>query len=186
MRFLHLMQGQPWFAWEWLYDIALGILHRACGLNGVVWLCALLVAATLTLLLSQLLRRGTGLPLAIALMLLAEGAATIHRLRAPAHCELAVFAALVCGAGKWWEQWPRIADRCSSVAVGGAASDQRSLTRWIPVALPRLDGAVGEPAWWMDFRHSRCSESTLSRRLWRASARGMRFVAVRAARIGLG
>src|ERR1700733_12536028 len=34
------MQGQPWFAWEWLYDTLLGILHRACGLNGVVWLCA--------------------------------------------------------------------------------------------------------------------------------------------------
>jgi hypothetical protein len=40
--FSSTMQGQPWFAWEWLYDIVLGILHRACGLNGVVWLCALL------------------------------------------------------------------------------------------------------------------------------------------------
>ena len=72
------MQGQPWFAWEWLYDILLGILHRACGLNGVVWLCALLVAAIFALLLSQLLQRGTGLLLAIVLMLLAEAAATIH------------------------------------------------------------------------------------------------------------
>jgi len=31
--FSSTMQGQPWFAWEWLYDIALGILHRAGGLN---------------------------------------------------------------------------------------------------------------------------------------------------------
>src|SRR5271157_2480281 len=59
--FSSTMQGQPWFAWEWLYDILLGSLHHACGLNGVVWLCALLVAATFAMLLSQLLQRGTGL-----------------------------------------------------------------------------------------------------------------------------
>ncbi len=130
-----LMQGQPWFAWEWLYDIALGVLHRACGLNGVVWLCALLVAAVLTLLLSQLLRRGTGLPLAIALLLLAEGAAMIHVYARP-HIVSWLFSLLWFVALEWWEQWPRIADRCSSVAVGGAASDQRSLTRWIPWLFP--------------------------------------------------
>jgi len=76
--FSSTMLGKPWFAWEWLYDLTLGILDRAGGLNGVVWLCALLVAATFTLLLSQLLRRGTGLLLGIALMLLAEAAAMIH------------------------------------------------------------------------------------------------------------
>jgi hypothetical protein len=76
--FSSTMHGQPWFAWEWLYDILLGILHHACGLNGVVWLCALLVAAVFTMLLAQLLRRGAGLLLAIMLMLLAETAATIH------------------------------------------------------------------------------------------------------------
>lgn len=77
------MHGQPWFAWEWLYDLLLGILYRACGLNGVVWLCALVVATTFTILLSQLLKRGTGLLLAIALMLLAEGAAMIHLFARP-------------------------------------------------------------------------------------------------------
>jgi len=76
--FSSTMRGQSWFAWEWLYDILLGILHRACGLNGVVWLCALLVAAIFVLLLSQLLQRGTGLLLAIVLMLLALAASTIH------------------------------------------------------------------------------------------------------------
>src|SRR6202165_4969355 len=72
--FSSTMQGQPWFAWEWLYDILLGILHQAAGLNGVVWLCALLVGAIFALFLSQLLQRGTGLPLAIVLMLLAVAA----------------------------------------------------------------------------------------------------------------
>src|ERR1700686_2551892 len=69
--FSSTMQGQPWFAWEWLYDILLGILHRDGGLNGVVWLCGLLVAAIFALLLSQLLQRGTGLLLAMALLRLA-------------------------------------------------------------------------------------------------------------------
>ncbi|MGA8299220.1 MAG: hypothetical protein WB817_07025 [Terriglobales bacterium] len=76
--FSSTMHGQPWFAWEWLYDLLLGILYNACGLNGVVWLCALIVATAFTFLLSQLLRRGTGILLAIVLMLLAEAAATIH------------------------------------------------------------------------------------------------------------
>jgi hypothetical protein len=76
--FSSTMQGQPWFAWEWLYDMLLAILHHACGLNGVVWLCALLVAGTYMLLLSQLLKRGTGLLLSVVLMLLSEAAATIH------------------------------------------------------------------------------------------------------------
>ncbi|MFI5113819.1 MAG: hypothetical protein ACHP7J_01655 [Terriglobales bacterium] len=81
--FSSTMHGRPWVAWEWLYDAALGILHRAMGLNGVVWLAALVMATTLTLLLWQLLKSGTGLPLAILLMLLAESAAAIHMFARP-------------------------------------------------------------------------------------------------------
>ncbi len=76
--FSSTMHGQPWFAWEWLYDILLGVLHQHAGLNGVVWLCAVLVAAIFALLLDQLQRRGSGLPFAIVLMLLAEAASAIH------------------------------------------------------------------------------------------------------------
>src|SRR5271169_3578205 len=102
--FSSTMQGQPWFAWEWLYDILLGILHQACGLNGVVWLCALFVAAIFALLLlSQLLHRGAGLLLAIVLMLLAEAAAAIHLYARPHIVSwlltLTWFVALAC-----WEQ----------------------------------------------------------------------------------
>jgi hypothetical protein len=102
--FSSTMQGQPWFAWEWLYDILLGILHRACGLNGLVWLCALLVAATFVVLLSQLLRRGTGLLLAIALMLLAEAASTIHLYARP-HIVSWLFSLLWFVALEHWERW---------------------------------------------------------------------------------
>src|SRR5215467_13254346 len=59
------MLGSPWFAWEWLYDAVLALLHDAGGLNCVVWLCSLLVALTFAILLRQLIQNGTGLLLAI-------------------------------------------------------------------------------------------------------------------------
>ena len=104
--FSSTMQGQPWFAWEWLYDILLGILHRAGGLNGVVWLCALLVAAIFALLLSQLLQRGTGLLLAIVLMLLAVAASTIHLYARP-HIVSWLFSLLWLVALERWERSER-------------------------------------------------------------------------------
>src|SRR5580693_4482936 len=104
--FSSTMQGRPWFAWEWLYDLALGILHQSSGLNGVAWLCASLVAAIFALLLSQLLRRGTGLPLAILLVLLAEAAALIHLYARP-HIVSWLFSLLWWIVLERWERWDR-------------------------------------------------------------------------------
>jgi hypothetical protein len=105
--FSSTMQGQPWFAWEWLYDLLLGIFHQAAGLNGVVWLCGLLVAATFAmLLLSELLERGTGLPLAILLMLLAEAASTIHLYARP-HIVSWLFSLFWFVALEYWERSER-------------------------------------------------------------------------------
>ncbi len=116
--FSSTMHGQPWFAWEWLYDILLGILHRACGLNGVVWLCSLLVAAIFALLLSQLMKRGTGLLLAVLLMLLAEAAATIHLYARP-HIVSWLFSLLWFVVLDRWESW-----------------EHGRLPRWMPWFLP--------------------------------------------------
>jgi len=150
--FSSTMQGQPWFAWEWLYDLLLGILHRACGLNGVVLLCAVLVAATFTFLFSQLLRRGSGLLVAILLMLLAEAAATIHLYARP-HIVSWLFSLLWFVVLEKWERWPLVALRCSSFADRGlpggqrlaigeersANSEQRTTShqRWEHATLPR-------------------------------------------------
>lgn len=97
------MHGQPWFAWEWLYDLVLGILHHLCGLNGVVWLCAVVAASTFTILLSQMLKQGAGLLLGIVLMLLAECAATIHLFARP-HIVSWLFVLLWFIALERWEQ----------------------------------------------------------------------------------
>jgi hypothetical protein len=101
--FSSTMHGQTWFAWEWLYDLTLGILHRAAGLNGVAWLCALIVATTFTCLLSQLLKWETGLLLAIFLMLVAEAASMIHLLARP-HIVSWLFMLAWFAALERWEQ----------------------------------------------------------------------------------
>jgi hypothetical protein len=97
------MHGQPWFAWEWLYDLTLGLLNRFAGLNGVNWLCAVLVASTFMLLLSQLIKRGTGLLLAIVLMLLSECAAIVHLFARP-HIVSWLLTLLWFAALERWQQ----------------------------------------------------------------------------------
>jgi hypothetical protein len=97
------MQGQPWFAWEWLYDTVLGVVHRAMDLNGVVWLAALLMASTFALLLGQMFKRGIGLPLAVPLWLLALWASSIHVFARP-HIVSWLFTLLWFVALERWEQ----------------------------------------------------------------------------------
>jgi len=77
------MSGKPWFAWEWLYDLVVGKLDAAAGLNGVIWFTATAIAAVFAWLFRELLARGTNLFFAVVLMLLASTASTIHFLARP-------------------------------------------------------------------------------------------------------
>ena len=77
------MAGQPWFAWEWLYDLKVGWLDRAAGLNAVVLWTALIIALTFSWIFGLLLRRGTNLFVALTLVLLAASASMIHFLARP-------------------------------------------------------------------------------------------------------
>jgi hypothetical protein len=72
------MAGQPWFAWEWLYDVAVGWIERAAGLNGVVVLTAVVIALTFSLTFRLLQRRNANLLVAVALVLLAASVSMIH------------------------------------------------------------------------------------------------------------
>lgn len=74
--------GQPWIAWEWLWDVGVGALAHF-GLNGPVWLSAVLVATTFALLFRALLRRSMSPAWSLALTLLALAAAAIHLLARP-------------------------------------------------------------------------------------------------------
>ncbi|HLZ43611.1 MAG TPA: hypothetical protein VKQ11_21775 [Candidatus Sulfotelmatobacter sp.] len=77
------MQGKPWFAWEWLYDVIVGQLDSIAGLNGVVWFTAVLIGAVFAWTFHLLVARGTNLLIALVLMLLAVSASMIHFLARP-------------------------------------------------------------------------------------------------------
>jgi len=76
--FSSTMAGQPWFAWEWLYDVLVGWLDKVAGLNAVVLLTAFIIALTFSWTFRLLLRRGTNFLAALVLVLLAASAAMIH------------------------------------------------------------------------------------------------------------
>src|SRR3989441_4216897 len=81
--FSYTMSGQPWLAWEWLYDAIIGVVHQSLGLNGVVFFTATVIAFTFALTFRIVLGRGSMLQISIALLLLAMGAAMIHFLARP-------------------------------------------------------------------------------------------------------
>ncbi len=76
--FSSTMYGQPWYAWEWLYDVLVGGLNKIAGLNGVAFLTASIIALTFSWTFRLLLRRGTSFPVALILVLLAASASMIH------------------------------------------------------------------------------------------------------------
>jgi hypothetical protein len=81
--FSSTMAGRPWFAWEWLYDLVMGELDATLGLNGVVWLTAVVIAAVFAWTFRLLIARGTNIMVALVLVLLAVSASTIHFLARP-------------------------------------------------------------------------------------------------------
>jgi hypothetical protein len=75
--------GQPWFAWEWLYDVIVGWLDSEAALNGVVLFTALIIALVFASTFRLLLRRGANVFVALVLVLLAASASMIHFLTRP-------------------------------------------------------------------------------------------------------
>lgn len=81
--FSYTMPGHPWFAWEWLYDLGAGLLCSRMGLNGVVFLSALLIAGVFAGVFRKAVVR-TRYPLVAAfLVVLAIFASSIHFLARP-------------------------------------------------------------------------------------------------------
>ncbi len=81
--FSYTMTGHPWFAWEWLYDLAAGALDSRMGLNGVVFLSALLIAGTFAGLFRKAVTRNRYPLIAAFLVVLAVFASSIHFLARP-------------------------------------------------------------------------------------------------------
>jgi hypothetical protein len=85
--------GAPWFAWEWLADVALSLVHSSMGLKGVVLLAAVVLAAWPVVVLRHALWRGANVWMAVVFTLLAVGGASIHYLARP-HVFTLLFTAL--------------------------------------------------------------------------------------------
>jgi hypothetical protein len=81
--FTSTMSGKPWFDWEWLADIVMGLLANAGGLNGVAWFAALSVAVTFAWMFRLLIARGTNFLFALALLMVALAASMVHLLARP-------------------------------------------------------------------------------------------------------
>ena len=81
--FSSTMTGRPWFAWEWLYDVAVGELNHLAGLNGIAWFTATVIAAVFGWMFRLLVRREMNFFFALLLVLLAMSASTIHFLARP-------------------------------------------------------------------------------------------------------
>ena len=77
------MSGQPWYAWEWLYDVLIAAIHYVLGLNGLVFYTAAIMAATFVLVFHLAMRRRGSLPITLFLLVLSLGASAVHFLARP-------------------------------------------------------------------------------------------------------
>src|SRR5690349_10497547 len=89
--FSSTMAGKPWYAWEWLADAGIAWVHRAMGLEGVVFTGAFLIALTFAMAFRLLIAKGANLLLALFLIVLAISASTIHFFARP-HVVTWIFA----------------------------------------------------------------------------------------------
>ena len=75
--------GQPWFAWEWLADVIVALLHRWRGLEAVAGFSACVLCLSAVFLMCWLLRRGVGLWIAVAVVLATVSESSMHSLARP-------------------------------------------------------------------------------------------------------
>jgi len=77
------MSGQPWFAWEWLYDLLMAAIHQTLALNGVVFYSAAIIAATFAVTLYFATERGSNLLVTLCLLIFSLAASAVHFLARP-------------------------------------------------------------------------------------------------------
>lgn len=75
--------GEPWFAWEWLSDVIFSALHSSSGLQGIALFGIVAAVLYCGLIFRHMVWRGANMFVAIPLVLLGFGAATVHLLARP-------------------------------------------------------------------------------------------------------
>ena len=87
---------QPWFAWEWGWDVAFAWLHAQAGLAAVVLGSLLLLSFTFALLFRLVRRKSNNVLVAIGATLLAMAGSSIHWLARP-HLVTLLMIVVFCG-----------------------------------------------------------------------------------------
>jgi hypothetical protein len=75
--------GQPWYAWEWLWDALFGWLHRQWGMAAVIIASTLVLSVTFGLLFRLTRRRCSNPFIAIGAVFFACASSSIHWLARP-------------------------------------------------------------------------------------------------------
>ena len=122
--FSYTMQGQTWYAWEWLYDVLIAAIYQWLGLNGVVFFTAVVIAATFALVLRLALHRGSSLPVAVILLMLAVGASIIHFFARP-HVLSWLLTVI----------WFQLLDTSETASETAAHPEQDRRLLWLPVIM---------------------------------------------------
>jgi hypothetical protein len=81
--FSYTAAGKPWFAWEWLYDLAAAAIHSVAGLNGIVVFTAIVIALVFALLFRIAFLWTNNVFVSLALTLLSAACSSIHFLVRP-------------------------------------------------------------------------------------------------------
>lgn len=118
------MKGHSWYDWEWLYDLGIATVHNWTGLNGVVWVTALLIAFVFALTFRLTLRRGAALLSTLIFLLLAFAASVIHMFARPHLCTwlLAVI-------------WFALLDSMETSALVSDANHSHRKLLWLPCTM---------------------------------------------------
>ncbi len=108
--FSHTMYGQPLTPHEWLAQVIFALAHRLMGLNGVVLVCAVVIAFTFWLVYRRALAKSRMVLLAVGVTILAMAASSLHWLTRPHVFTFLMLALWIdalerlrCGyLGSWW------------------------------------------------------------------------------------
>ncbi len=105
--------GEPWFAWEWLWDLLFGWLHLNFGMGAVLVASLALVCATSYLIYRESSRLSGNYFLAFGVTFLAAAGSSIHWLARP-HLVTLLFTAI------------------SVILLNRAAEGRTRLLAWLP------------------------------------------------------
>ena len=81
--FSYTREGAPWFAWEWLADVIMALIHQYAGLLGIVVWANIVFALTFTLLFHWMLNQGNNILVSLGFTALAGFASSVHWLARP-------------------------------------------------------------------------------------------------------